>query len=129
MNMIFSIILAFIHVLTISSFNVQQADFTLPKKGQQLKGKEIKTRLTKSTFFCANDCVRLEECAAYNYYETNGTCQLMATNDLSKAEPNPNSQIVLKKVRLCTFILKFYLNTYTSIYLFFLHSFLSCHFL
>ncbi|GFW97064.1 hypothetical protein TNCV_2696861 [Trichonephila clavipes] len=40
----------------------------------------------------------MEECLAYNYKHENGTCQLMPTADLSKAEPDEEFQIIRKKL-------------------------------
>ncbi|KAF8784502.1 hypothetical protein HNY73_010170 [Argiope bruennichi] len=91
----FLILVRLFHVVPIT---VKQDAFTLPTVGFRLTGAELRTKYTQSTFFCANECVRLNECLAYNYKHENGTCQLMATSDLSTAEPDDDFQIIRKKI-------------------------------
>lgn len=98
-NMLLSPLLLLIFCYKASTFNVQQDAFTLPKIGFRLKGNELQTKYTQSTSICARDCVRMSECSGYNYKHENGTCQLMANANLAQSEPDPEFQIVMKKVR------------------------------
>ncbi|XP_071044443.1 uncharacterized protein, partial [Parasteatoda tepidariorum] len=54
---------------------------------------------TADTVCCVGDSLQVfQECSAYNYLETNESCQLIATANLSDSEPDPNSKVVLKKL-------------------------------
>ncbi|GFS55778.1 uncharacterized protein NPIL_430501 [Nephila pilipes] len=99
MSMLIFTLLSVVHFLQVTPIRVKQEAFTLPTIGYRLTGTQLKIKQTQSTFFCANECVRMEECLAYNYKHENGTCQLMPTADLSKAEPDDEFQIIRKKVK------------------------------
>ncbi|KAG8175788.1 hypothetical protein JTE90_011092 [Oedothorax gibbosus] len=91
--------LCFLLVGSASAFRVQQEAFTLPTLGFRLLGTQLKSQYTRSTAVCAQDCMRMSGCTAYNYKRDNGTCQLMAAEDLNQVEPDPEFQIVIKKLK------------------------------